>query len=101
MTASPEMSLREAIQQDVAVEASRTEEYHEYEITGMMPHHFSNRALPFFGESVFTIVRVDPVTVTVKKTVTSQYPILSPADRVTMIYVGCVPADAPNLPHCA
>ena len=85
MTASPEMTLREAIQQDV--EASRAEEYHEYEIVGLMPHHFAERAnLPFFGAGKkLTIVRVDPVTVTVDQTVTSIFPFASPSDRVTVI----------------
>lgn len=100
MTASPEMSLREAIQQDVDVEASKAEEYHEYEITGLMPHHFAERALPFLGGNKVTIVRVDPVTVTVKQTVTSQFPFVNPTDRVTVIYFGCAPSKVPDLPHC-
>lgn len=100
MTASPELSLREAIQQDVAVEASRAEEYHEYEIIGLMPHHFAERALPFFGGGRVTIVRVDPMTVTVSQTVTSKFPFDTPTDRVTLSYSGCVPTEVPDLPNC-
>ena len=100
MTAHPEKTLREAIQQDV--EASKEEEYHEYEIIGLIPNHFAERALPFFsgGTKALTIVRVDPVTVTVQQTVTSPYPFASPSDRVTVAYSGCVPSEVPNLPHC-
>jgi len=103
MTASPDLSLRESIKQDVAVEASRAEEYHQYQIAGLLPHHFAERALPFLGSSnPITIVRLDPVTVTVSQTVTSQFPFNNPSDRVTLAYSGCVPSEvvAMNLPHC-
>ncbi len=103
MTASPDLSLRESIQQDVAVEASRAEEYHQYQISGLMPHHFAERALPLLGGgNPITIVRLDPVTVTVSQTVTSKFPFAIPSDRVTLVYVGCVPSNivGMNLPHC-
>ena len=103
MTASPDLSLRESIQQDVAVEASRVEEYHQYQIAGLMPYHFAERALPLLGGSnPITIVRLDPVTVTVRQTVTSKFPFDKPSDRVTLAYVGCVPSNivGMNLPHC-
>lgn len=103
MTASPDLSLGESIKQDVAVEASRAEEYHQYQIAGLMAHHFAERALPLLGSSnPITIVRLDPVTVTVSQTVTSKFPFDKPSDRVTLAYAGCVPSDvvAMNLPHC-
>lgn len=103
MTASPELTLRQAIQQDVAaaVEASRAEDYHEYEIVGLMPHHFAERALPFFGAGGrVTIVRLDPVTVTVSQTVTSKFPFDAPTDRVTLAFSGCIPSQVPDLPQC-
>lgn len=98
MTASPEMSLREAIQQDVAVEASRAGDYQEYEIVGLAPDNFVDRGMPLFGNKV-TIVKLDRVTVTASTTVTSAYP--NSNQRVTLAYYGCVPQDAPsNLPPC-
>ncbi|KAI9564213.1 hypothetical protein GHT06_007951 [Daphnia sinensis] len=98
VTANPDMSLRESIQQDVAVEASRAEEYQEYYITGLMPH-FAERAL---GINPITIVRLEPTTVIVTQTATSKFPFNKPSDRVTLSYGGCVPSNvvAMNLPHC-
>lgn len=100
-TASPDqMPLVEAIQQDVTIETSKMEdEYHEYEIIGLMPQNFIERGLPFMNKA--TIVRVNPVTVTVSQTVTSTFPINSPSDRVTLAYTGCIPSGVPNLPSCA
>ncbi|XP_057371727.1 mucin-2-like [Daphnia carinata] len=98
VTANPDMSLRESIQQDVAVEASRAEEYQEYYITGLMPH-FAERAL---GINPITIVRLDPTTIIVTQTVTSKFPFDKPSDRVTLSYGGCVPSNvvAMNLRNC-
>lgn len=100
MTAIPDAS---AVQQDVAIETSKAEDedYHEYEIIGLMPHHFNvnDRGLPLLDK--LTIVRMDPVTVTVSQTVTSKFPFESPADRVTLAYTGCIPPGVPNLPNCA
>ena len=42
MTAHSEKTLREAIQQ--GVEASKEEEYYEYEIIGLIPNHFAELA---------------------------------------------------------
>lgn len=105
MTASPDVSLGESIKQDVAVEASRTEESQQYQIAGLMAHHFAERALPLIlgsSSNPITIVRLDPVTVTVSQTVTSKFPFDKPSDRVTLSYAGCIPSDvvAMNLPHC-
>ena len=99
VTAIPEMSLREAIQQDVAVEASHSEDYQEYEIFGLTADHFADRAKKPLFSSPFTIVKLDRVTVTASTTITSAYP--NSKDRVTLAYYGCVPQDAPsNLPPC-
>lgn len=104
MTASPELSLREAIQQDVAVETSRADDFEEYEIVGLTSDHFNINqraaALPFMNNRV-TIIKMDKVTVTLGTTVTSIYPNNNPTDRVTLAYYGCIPGDAPtNLPKC-
>lgn len=104
MTASPESSLREAIQQDVAVEASRADDFEEYQIVGLTSDHFNINqraaALPFKNNRV-TIVKLDKVTVTSGTVVTSTYPVTNPTDRVTLAYYGCIPNDAPtNLPKC-
>lgn len=100
VTASPELSLREAIQQDVAVEASRSDDLDEYEIVGLTSDHFEERALPFMNNRV-TIIKLDKATVTVKTTITSAYPTTNPDQRVTLAYSGCIPEDAPiNLPAC-
>lgn len=99
MTASPELTLSDAIQQDVILEASRDDDYQEYAIVGL--DEFSERAsLPFFGKKM-TIVKLDRVTITDVKTITSVFPTKVPSDRVTVAYLGCIPKDAPtNLPLC-
>ena len=99
VTASPELTLSDEIQQEVILEASRDEEYQEYAIVGL--DDFSERgSMPFFGKKM-TIVKLDRVTVTNVKTITSTYPTQLPSDRVTVAYLGCIPKDAPtNLPLC-
>lgn len=99
ITASPELPLSDATQQDVIVETSLDNEYQEYAIVGL--DDISERAsMPFFGKRI-TIVKLDRVTVTEVTTVTTAYPITNPNDRVTVGYLGCIPADAPtNLPLC-
>jgi hypothetical protein len=101
VTASPELTLSDEIQPEVILEASRHDEYQEYAIVGLENDFYSERAsMPFFGKKM-TIVRLDRVTVTDVKTVTSTYPTKLPSDRVTVAYLGCIPKDAPtNLALC-
>ncbi len=100
MTASPELTLSDEIQQEVILEASRDDEYQEYAILGLEDFYSERASMPFFGKKM-TIVKLDRVTVTDVTTITSTYPTQLPSDRVTVAYLGCIPKDAPtNLPLC-
>ena len=85
---------------EIAVEASRD----EYEIVGLA---LSERFLlpvpiPIFGAGPnrVTLIKYDRITVTSHQVVTSDYPVLSDQDRVTLTIGGCVPSVLPAHPPC-
>ena len=96
MTAIPDMNSREAFVREVETSQLETSEQ-EYEIHGVFPQ-FAERAFPFAQK--ITLVKLDRVTVTATQTVTSNFPIAGPTDRVTLAISGCVPTNLPSWPSC-